>query len=378
MEEIMLTSGFNFEGYRITKYIGFISGECALGTGFLSSMDAGIADFFGSTSNIYEEKLSKAKSMALNELKTLAEGKGANAIIGVDVNYTTFSADIMGVAANGTAVKIEPIQESRMSLNSVRHSGTDGNNICFPVINYYKNLPIRPFDLELDRATNGIKISILNYNEQILGAINVDVIANTIFGTTYEYPDINFIDFQVKDNIAKSEDAFLNIDDNQLKIIESITVRIKHYILDGERYSIDEPYQFSDMPIEQLHKFRKSYGEDVVSDFREDGFSWICMCGFKNDADKNKCVMCERTKGEYTRAKKGKKVCLGDLMEELSALKDCQEISVYLGDIEQKREFRFPETIMNEVAKMVQMERAYGNMKDSLMDTLQKYVAENE
>lgn len=86
MEELMLTSGYNFEGYKIVKYIGFFSGECALGTGFLSSMNAGIADFFGSNSSIYEEKLSKAKSMAMNELKTIAQGKGANAIIGVDVD----------------------------------------------------------------------------------------------------------------------------------------------------------------------------------------------------------------------------------------------------------------------------------------------------
>lgn len=52
MEDLIITSGFNFEGYRITKYIGFYSGECALGTGFLSSLEAGIADIFGSNSCI--------------------------------------------------------------------------------------------------------------------------------------------------------------------------------------------------------------------------------------------------------------------------------------------------------------------------------------
>ena len=44
---ILLTSGYNFEGYRIKKYLGFCSGECALGTGFLSSLGAGIADILG-------------------------------------------------------------------------------------------------------------------------------------------------------------------------------------------------------------------------------------------------------------------------------------------------------------------------------------------
>lgn len=101
----MVTSGFNFEGYKITKYIGFYSEECALGTGFLSSLDAGLADFFGSNSSIYEvyiyeEKLSNAKAAAISELKKLSADHGANAIIGIDVDYTTFSADIMGVIAN--------------------------------------------------------------------------------------------------------------------------------------------------------------------------------------------------------------------------------------------------------------------------------------
>lgn len=66
---ILLTSGYNFEGYRIKKYLGFCSGECALGTGFLSSLGAGIADILGSNSTAYKEKLAKAKSMAISELE---------------------------------------------------------------------------------------------------------------------------------------------------------------------------------------------------------------------------------------------------------------------------------------------------------------------
>ena len=162
MEDLIITSGFNFEGYKITKYIGFYSGECALGTGFLSSLDAGIADFFGSNSSIYEEKLLKAKSAAISELKKLAAEHGANAIIGIDVDYTTFSADIMGVIANGTAVKIEKISE-RNDMISNNISG-DEKNIYFPIISYYENLTIRPYNLFMDLSTNRIKIFIYNYN----------------------------------------------------------------------------------------------------------------------------------------------------------------------------------------------------------------------
>ncbi len=62
---IMITSGFNFEHYAITQYLGFCSGECVLGTGFLSSLGASIADFLGSTSSLYEGKLESAKKLHL-------------------------------------------------------------------------------------------------------------------------------------------------------------------------------------------------------------------------------------------------------------------------------------------------------------------------
>lgn len=52
---VLLTSGYNFEGYKIKKYMGFCSGECVLGTGFFSALNAGVADFLGSNSSMYEE-----------------------------------------------------------------------------------------------------------------------------------------------------------------------------------------------------------------------------------------------------------------------------------------------------------------------------------
>lgn len=379
MEKLMLTSGYNFEGYKITDYIGFYSGECALGTGFLSTFEAGIADFLGSSSSKYEGKLSKAKAMAISELTALAESHGANAIIGVDVDYTIFSADIMGVVANGTAVRIEAIQCSNPMLpNSEDHTTIGEKHINFPIINYYENLTIRPFNSSFDTSTNKMKISIYHYTEEKLNAMNVDVIANTIFGTFYEYTDINFVDFKPKGGIIETEEIFLNIDYNQIKVIQSMTIKINHYILDGKVYSPDEPYQISTMPIEQLLQFRKSYGTDIVSDFQDDSSNWTCMCGYNNDTNINKCFMCERNKGEYTKAKNGKKVYLEDLMPTLVTLQNCQEISTYLKDIEQKEAFHFPDEVMDNVRKMTELERTYGNMKESLIDALKKYVSENE
>ena len=372
----MVTSGFNFEGYKITKYIGFYSGECALGTGFLSSLDAGLADFFGSNSSIYEEKLSKAKAAAISELKKLSADHGANAIIGIDVDYTTFSADIMGVIANGTAVRIEKIPNSVDMMS--KYTNENEKKINFPIINYYENLTIRPFNLSLDLSTSEIKIFIYSYKEEKLDAINVDIIANTIYGTFYEYKDINFVSFNIEDDVLETEEIFLNIDNNRLKVIETITVRINNYILGGKVFSMDKLYQVSNMKKDQLLEFRNSYGEDVVSDFYDDFSYWTCLCGCKNDVNTNKCFMCERIKREYTRAKNGKVISIGSLMPEIMNLRNCQEIFFYLRNVETKYGFQFPEKVMNDVKKMAEIERAYGNMKDSLINVLKKFVSENE
>ena len=53
MKNIQITSGYNFEGYNITEYLGLCSGEAALGTGFLSSLGAGIAYILGTNSTMY-------------------------------------------------------------------------------------------------------------------------------------------------------------------------------------------------------------------------------------------------------------------------------------------------------------------------------------
>ena len=95
-----LTSGFNFENYEITDYLGFCSGEYALNTKFLSDFNL---------LSSYSEKLEAAQKNALDLLISNAKQMGANAIIGLDIDYTTDDHDIMGVIANGTAVTIKSI-----------------------------------------------------------------------------------------------------------------------------------------------------------------------------------------------------------------------------------------------------------------------------
>lgn len=83
---ILMTSGYSFEGRRISEYFGVYSGECALGTGFLSSLGAGFADFFGTNSTMYSDKLKRAKDYAIGQLRDQVIAIGGDAIIGLDID----------------------------------------------------------------------------------------------------------------------------------------------------------------------------------------------------------------------------------------------------------------------------------------------------
>lgn len=106
-KNIMLTTGYNFEGYSIVSYLGLASGDVVLGTGFLSEFSASVSDFLGEKSKVFANKMIIAKQAAKSILIKDAVLKGGNAIIGINFDYITFSNNIIGISVNGTIVIIE-------------------------------------------------------------------------------------------------------------------------------------------------------------------------------------------------------------------------------------------------------------------------------
>lgn len=101
-----VTTGYDFEEYQIVDYKGIVSGDIVLGTGFISEFAASWSDAFGTTSNTFAGKMKTAKQKALKQLMANAMITGANAVIGIDFDYTMFGNNMLGVSANGTAVVI--------------------------------------------------------------------------------------------------------------------------------------------------------------------------------------------------------------------------------------------------------------------------------
>ena len=97
------------EGKKIVKYIGIVTGEAIIGAIIFKDFFAGIRDIVGGRSGSYEEGLREAKDIALREMQEQAERLGANAVIGVDLDYETVGSNgsMLMVSASGTAVIVE-------------------------------------------------------------------------------------------------------------------------------------------------------------------------------------------------------------------------------------------------------------------------------
>lgn len=111
LDNHLITGGLGFHGYEIIKYCGLVSGESVIGTGYFSEVEAGLSDTFGVESPAFSSKLTSAKEFAQSRLIDRAVEVGGNAVICVDYDYLTIGRNMIGVSANGTAVKVKPIAE---------------------------------------------------------------------------------------------------------------------------------------------------------------------------------------------------------------------------------------------------------------------------
>ena len=102
---MIVTTTPSVEGKSITGYRGIVAGEAILGANVFRDIFAGITDIIGGRSGAYEESLAEARETALRELEQRAAALGADAVVGVDLDYEVINNMLM-VSASGTAVTI--------------------------------------------------------------------------------------------------------------------------------------------------------------------------------------------------------------------------------------------------------------------------------
>ncbi|MHA1190616.1 MAG: heavy metal-binding domain-containing protein [Alphaproteobacteria bacterium] len=105
---MLITTTPNVEGKEIREYKGLVTGEAILGTNIFRDLFAGIRDIVGGRSGAYEKALAEAREIAVDEMAQSAQQLGANAVVGVDLDYENISVGTSGsmlmVSASGTAI----------------------------------------------------------------------------------------------------------------------------------------------------------------------------------------------------------------------------------------------------------------------------------
>lgn len=105
---MILTTTPKIEGYKILEYKGLVTGETIIGANFIKDFFAGIRDIVGGRSKSYEKVLQEGKETSVREMMQRAQELGANAIVGIDIDYETVGqgGSMLMVACSGTAVRI--------------------------------------------------------------------------------------------------------------------------------------------------------------------------------------------------------------------------------------------------------------------------------
>ena len=106
---MITTTTPDIQGKVIEQYLGVVSSEVIIGANVIKDIFAGLRDFFGGRSATYERVLDEARSKALMELTQRGQAMGANAIVGIDLDFETIGANgsMLMVIASGTAVRIQ-------------------------------------------------------------------------------------------------------------------------------------------------------------------------------------------------------------------------------------------------------------------------------
>lgn len=105
---MILSTTPSIEGHTIHEYKGVVTGETIIGANFVKDIFASIRDFVGGRSGSYEKVLQEGKDISMKEMMERAQALGANAIVGIDIDYETIGSNgsMLMVATSGTAVVI--------------------------------------------------------------------------------------------------------------------------------------------------------------------------------------------------------------------------------------------------------------------------------
>ncbi|MCM1158447.1 MAG: heavy metal-binding domain-containing protein [Bacteroidales bacterium] len=366
MGEIMLTTGSGFEGYDVVEYLGFVNGQIALSSNFFKDLSSNLAELSTQESTAFTNKLENASENAILNLTQVARTKGANAVIGVELNYTGFSNNAVGTVASGTAVIIRKKEAIHKVVTSRIY-----------VSNYYNMLMPRPVEVTLAGEDNVVKIAPLfyNYNQDEIKAVRCDIELTNYYEEKLLLQGIDFV-FE-KNNITKLQADFVEckLPMKDIPLIKDVKVYVKKYVTAKGVFAPDTDPIDIEMSKRSLDGLKDKRGKDAVERYKSDGTTWICNCGYINAAGDEECAICGRKEEDL-------KVNVGFNYEEMcnrmkglpnvSAMKDILMEYIKRGAIDAKYRMELLEIMESGL----QYEKTRGDMTDTVLEKVLK-VFEN-
>lgn len=361
---MLITSGFNFEGHEILKYHGVFVGNSALGTGFFSEFGAGISDFLGTESNRLNKKLDEARSNAMRSLEQAVSRTGANAIIGLDLDYTMFTGNLIGVIASGTAVTVKEKGEENLPQE-------DPSIKILPVMTFSKDDSLRActmyFTKENEQSYFQLTVKDYTCNHQ-LSAVHFDAKIHTVFGSSFPVNDKGVALRETSSGYFVSSPQAIDIPWFEIELSESLELTINKYVSEGIK-TPDTPNETSELSAGELMVIKREYGLDAVQRYSKSEQGWDCPCGGRETADY--CCHCGR---KYLDAIFDVRAFL----EEAKLLSSVREINDAFLEKENKAGNAEYEKTKEVLKASMTIERLYGNAKSTAIEKIKAVINTSE
>lgn len=360
MEDMMMTSGQGFEGYEVESYLGFVNGQIALGSNFYQTLATNIAEMTAQESTRFTNKLQQASEIALEKLTEVAERRGANAIIGVALNYTEFSSNSIGTIASGTAVKLRKKElKDRVLLKKLY------------VTNYYTKLIPRPIKVTFHSNRNGTKMSVdfMNYNMDEILAIRVDIVLTTYYDETIELTNVDFT--FAKNNISLLESTCIECDipEKNVQLIKTAKVYVRKYVTSRNIVTCTEQAISTPLTYQRLENLKKKRGVDAIVKYQSNGMIWTCNCGCINKISDAECILCGRKENDL---KGDQSFDYEQMISEMMTMKNVSEMKnvlmKYIKEINPEARMELLQTMES----ALQYEKTRGDMKEFVIDKIEK------
>lgn len=357
---IKLTTGASFEGYEIVEYLGFVSGQIALGSTLLSN----ITEMTAQESTTFTNKLQHASDTALEKLYKNATKLGADGIVGVALNYTEFASSSIGTVASGTAVKLKKIEQRTAITNNLY------------VSNYYTRMVPRAVQVRLFSDDGDVKIAtdFYNYNLEEVKAIRADVELTNFYGEKLVLQGLDFT-FD-KNNITFLEANYVDckLEEKYIKMLNDAKVTIQKYVTSrGVFACTDTPIDVS-MSAQSFAALKRNRGIDAFEKYRSDGSTWTCNCGHINGAGAEECTVCQRKENDL------KSVFTFDYEEMISRMKtkaNVTEIKDVLMEYIKQIDNKFRMELLEIMESGRQYEETRGDMTESVIEKVERVFESN-